>query len=73
MLEAGQRIDERYELPHGKTRSIHYQAKELTTRFANEQGDTLEVVFRVSDDDVAFRYGIASDDKRPRTLVVLRR
>ncbi len=62
------RIDERYELPHGKIRDIHYQANELTTRFVNPQGDTLEVVFRVSDNDVAFRYGLASEDKRRVTI-----
>ncbi|MDQ8202184.1 glycoside hydrolase family 97 catalytic domain-containing protein [Pelagicoccus sp. SDUM812003] len=62
------RIDERYELPHGKMRSVHYKANELTTRFANEHGDTLEVVFRVSNDDVAFRYGLASEDKRRVTI-----
>ena len=62
------RIDERYELPHGKTRQIHYQANELATRFANAQGDTLEVVFRVSDRDVAFRYGLTSEDKQRVTI-----
>lgn len=57
-------IDERYELPHGKTSDVRYVANELTASYENANGDRLEVVFRVSDNDVAFRYGISGEDKR---------
>lgn len=58
------RIDERYVLPHGKVRDVHYQANELTASFTNEGGDVLEVIFRASDRDVAFSYRLSSPDKR---------
>jgi hypothetical protein len=58
------RIDERYTLPHGKVRDVHYQANELIARFTNEGGDRLEVIFRASNRDVAFCYRISSEDKR---------
>lgn len=61
-------IDERYTLPHGKVRDVHYQANELTARFTNEPGDTLEVIFRVSDRDVAFAYRLSGEDKRRITI-----
>ncbi|MDQ8183442.1 glycoside hydrolase family 97 catalytic domain-containing protein [Pelagicoccus sp. SDUM812005] len=57
------RIEESYELPHGKVRHVDYLANELTARYRNEQGDLMEVVFRVSDNDIAFAYRISSDEK----------
>jgi len=57
-------LDEAYELPHGKVRRVHYKANELTSRFTNAQNDSLEVIFRVSDRDVAFAYRISSSRKR---------
>ncbi len=57
-------IDERYTLPHGKTRDVHYRANELTARFTNANGDQLEVIFRVSDRDVAFAYRLSGPEKQ---------
>lgn len=62
------RIDERYTLPHGKVRDVHYEANELTAAFTNEGGNTLEVIFRVSNRDVAFAYRISGPDKRRITI-----
>jgi hypothetical protein len=61
-------IDERYTLRHGKVRDVHYRANELTTRFINEKGDNLEVIFRVSDRDVAFAYRLSGKDRRRVTI-----
>ena len=61
-------IDERYTLPHGKTREVHYRANELTSRYKNAQGDALEVIFRVSDRDVAFAYRLSSP-KKTRAII----
>ena len=55
------RIDERYRLPHGKVSDVHYLANELTARYVNVNGDSIEVIFRVSETDVAFAYRIASE------------
>ncbi|HEX2861531.1 MAG TPA: glycoside hydrolase family 97 N-terminal domain-containing protein, partial [Lacunisphaera sp.] len=62
------RIDERYSLPHGKVRDVHYVANELTAGFANAQGDRLDVIFRVSDRDVAFAYRLSGKDRRRVTI-----
>ena len=48
------RIDEHYTLPHGKVRDVHYVANELTRSFTTASGHHLDVIFRVSDTDVAF-------------------
>ena len=53
-------LDEQYVLPHGKVHDVHYQANELTVRLTNERNDALEVVFRVSNRDVALAYRISS-------------
>lgn len=62
------RIDEHYTLPHGKTSRVHYTANELNMRLTNEQNDTLEVIFRVSNRDAAFAYRISSRNKRRVTV-----
>ncbi len=62
------KLDERYTLPHGKVRDVHYVANELTARFTNANGDNLEVIFRVSDRDVAFAYRISGKDRRRITI-----
>jgi hypothetical protein len=64
------RLDEQYVLPHGKVRDVHYVANELTARFTNAQGGNLDVIFRVSDRDVAFAYRISGKDK---SRIVIRR
>lgn len=62
--ESRQQIDERYTLPNGKQRDIHHRANQLTTRYRNSGGDVLEVLFRVSDRDVAFSYRLSSREHR---------
>ncbi|HYD82985.1 MAG TPA: glycoside hydrolase family 97 catalytic domain-containing protein [Opitutus sp.] len=62
------KIDEHYTLPHGKVREVHYVANELTAAFTNANGDKLEVIFRVSDRDVAFAYRLSGKDRRRVTI-----
>ncbi|MGA9326774.1 MAG: glycoside hydrolase family 97 catalytic domain-containing protein [Salegentibacter sp.] len=51
-------ISENYELNHAKVSKVDYEANELVSSFSNEANDTLEVVFRLSDRDVAFSYRV---------------
>lgn len=51
-------IDEAYELPHGKQSQVDYLANELTSHYETADGRLLDVVFRVSNRDVAFAYEI---------------
>lgn len=53
-------IDETYTMPHAKVSRVHYQANELVCNYLNEKGDTLQVIFRVSNNDIAQAYRIAS-------------
>ena len=62
------KIDEHYTLPHGKTSAVHYTANELTVCLKNKNDDTLDVIFRVSNRDVAFAYRISSPNKRRITI-----
>jgi hypothetical protein len=62
-VPATRRIDEDYDLPHGKVAHVHYVANELNESFRNADGNLIEVTFRASDRDVAFRYRISASDK----------
>ena len=59
-----QKLDEHYTLPHGKVSDVHYQANEMTVNLTNESNDSLAVIFRVSDRDVALSYRVSSADKK---------
>lgn len=49
-------IDKVYVQSRIKASRIHYRANELTCSFANGKGRKIDVTFRVSNNDVAFRY-----------------
>lgn len=49
-------IDENYTQTRVKKSSIRYVANELTCTFENAQKKSMQVVFRVSNNDIAFRY-----------------
>lgn len=49
-------IDERYDMNTGKRRNCHNQANEYVYRFAGKQGQAFDMVFRLYNDGVAFRY-----------------
>lgn len=57
------KIEEAYTLPLGKVRDVKYQANELVSRHVSEAGDACEIVFRVSDRDVAFAYRLSSKER----------
>lgn len=50
---------ERYEIATGKRSQITYRANEQVYHVANAAGQRMEIVFRVSNDGVAFRYVVA--------------
>lgn len=49
-------IDETYALDRIKTSRVHYVANELTVTLQNEKKQEVNIVFRVSKNDIAFRY-----------------
>jgi len=50
------RYTDNYTLNRSKCSQVHYEANELSLRLRNAQGRPFSVVFRVSNNDVAFRY-----------------
>jgi len=54
-------IDQTYEEPKIKRRLVHYQANELLCTLENNLKQRLVVIFRVSNNDIAFRYGIPQE------------
>ena len=61
---AQQRIVEDYTLATGKRRQNHYEANERRFALRDKQGRKLDIVFRVSNDGVAFRYETAGGTVR---------
>jgi hypothetical protein len=56
-------IREQYSLDRGKVSKVDYKANELRCVFTNAGRDTLEILFRVSNRDVAFSYRIPRNGK----------
>jgi hypothetical protein len=52
------KIDENYELANIKKSKIHYVASEATFTFKKDTNTVLDVIFRVSDNDIAFKYKV---------------
>ncbi len=65
-------VADNYEMLTGKRRHISYRANEQVFSLVNGQQQTLDIIFRVSNDGVAFRYvftGDSSDVKKLRKEV----
>lgn len=58
------KIDEEYTLDRFKRSSVRYQANELTVALTNKENQQINVVFRVSNNDVAFRYSLPQYGER---------
>lgn len=50
------KIDEKYTLNRSKVSDVHYVANELKVTLKNARGRRMSIAFRVSDNDIAFRY-----------------
>ena len=62
-------IDTVYHQDRIKTSKVHYQANELICNFENSKGQKIDVVFRVSNHDVAFRYTLPRQDGKGSVTV----
>ncbi|MFD1771544.1 glycoside hydrolase family 97 protein [Sphingobacterium suaedae] len=51
-------IETRYQEPKIKQRQVHYKANEWRGRLENDAKQHLEVIFRVSNNNIAFRYHV---------------
>jgi alpha-glucosidase len=64
-----QRVTDHYEMAVGKRHSIDYVANERRFSFRDRQHHTLDVIFRVSNDGVAFRYVVADRGLKHKKFV----
>lgn len=62
-------IDETYSLPNIKKCNVHYQATETVLTFNKAEKSVFDVVFRVSNNDVAFRYKVYPQKDRLSCVV----
>lgn len=63
------RIDETYSESKIKTSTVKYQANELICKFENGNKNQLEVVFRVSNNNIAFRYQVPQTGETANLIV----
>jgi alpha-glucosidase len=62
-------ISEQYQMAVGKKRDITYRANEQTFTVQNAQRQKMDIVFRVSNDGVAFRYIVAEPSLPHKKLI----
>lgn len=62
-------ITDRYRMAVGKKSDITYRANEQTWSVQNAQQQKMDIVFRVSNDGVAFRYVVAEPSLPRKTLI----
>ncbi|MFW6277468.1 MAG: glycoside hydrolase family 97 catalytic domain-containing protein [Prolixibacteraceae bacterium] len=63
-----EQISESYTMVSGKQRNLSYTASESVLTFSNEAGNELQIVFRVFDQGVAFRYVFPGDSEEEFTV-----
>jgi hypothetical protein len=61
-------VDETYALAFGKRKLCRYRANERIFRLENAEKGRMEIIFRVSDDGVAFRYSFPEKSDAPRRI-----
>lgn len=63
------RIDQHYQLRTAKASAIHYVANELNLNCMNADKKQMTVTFRVSDNDIAFRYSFPQTGERACMII----
>lgn len=62
-------IDTLYRQSRIKASNIHYQANELVCSFINGEGKNMQITFRVSNNDLAFRYNLPKEHGKASVTV----
>lgn len=62
-------IDENYTLDKIKVSSVHYQAKEIILTLINENKQNIDIIFRVGNNDVAFKYALPQQGQTASCIV----
>ena len=64
------KITEDYTLNRSKRSQVHYTANELVATFVNAKKQLVDVIFRVSDHDIAFSYALPKQSGRAGVAVL---
>ncbi|MEL1256143.1 glycoside hydrolase family 97 catalytic domain-containing protein [Flavobacterium sp. DGU38] len=64
------KIQESYQLNRSKVSQVNYKANELKCLFTNASNDTIHIIFRVTNTDVAFSYLIPKSKKNTANCTV---
>lgn len=67
--KSSRRIEETYSEPKIKMSTVQYKANELVCKFENPTKNQLEVVFRVSNNNIAFRYQVPQTGEAANLIV----
>ena len=62
-------IDETYSINRAKTSQVRYTANELVATFQNDKKQQFDIVFRVGNNDVAFKYHLNQYGETARLIV----
>ena len=62
-------IDETYDQSRIKTGKVHYQANELICTFSNSEKKNINIVFRVSNNDIAYQYSLPQYGETSRCVI----
>ena len=62
-------IEETYEMSNAKFSKTTYSANELTGTFLSAANDTLDIIFRVSNNDVAYSYRIKGGNEQTNVII----
>lgn len=62
-------IDEKYELDKIKFSSVHYLAKEIVFTLTNEKKQNIDFIFRVGNNDIAFKYALPQEGETACCIV----
>ncbi|MDO5446401.1 MAG: glycoside hydrolase family 97 catalytic domain-containing protein [Prevotellaceae bacterium] len=57
-------VKDTYTLPQGKRNKVEYVANQITYKVKNNKGLTINIVFQVSNNDIAFRYELPKFNNR---------
>jgi hypothetical protein len=67
--ERRDKVAEDYTMPHGKRSHRHVEANELTVAFKNADNAFVQLIFRVANDGVAFRYRFPETNPATKTVI----
>lgn len=62
------KIYDHYTLVSGKQREISYEANEYVFSLENEAGQQMQIIFRASDDGIAYKYHFPGESKEQLTI-----